>query len=85
MQSYPYGDRNLLQWKYEQCGITITSSHVRSVLSVLERTLDRHSLAAGVAAPLGILLSPTMGAILMSVSTVVVSIKAMLLRHVRLS
>ncbi len=42
-------------------------------------------LAAGVAAPFGILLSPAVGAILMSVSTVVVSINAMLLRRVRLS
>ena len=42
-------------------------------------------LAAGVAAPIGILLSPAVGAILMSVSTVVVSINAMLLRRVRLS
>lgn len=42
-------------------------------------------LAAGVAASFGILLSPALGAILMSVSTVVVSINAMLLRHIRLS
>lgn len=42
-------------------------------------------LAAGVAAPLGILLSPAVGAIFMSVSTVVVSINAMLLRRVRLN
>ncbi|BDA73910.1 heavy metal translocating P-type ATPase [Calothrix sp. PCC 7716] len=42
-------------------------------------------LAAGVAAPFGILLSPAVGAILMSVSTVVVSINAMLLRRIRLS
>ncbi|MGB8701821.1 MAG: heavy metal translocating P-type ATPase [Thermosynechococcaceae cyanobacterium] len=42
-------------------------------------------LAAGVAAPFGILLSPAVGAILMSVSTVVVSINAMLLRRTHLS
>jgi P-type Cu2+ transporter len=42
-------------------------------------------LAAGIAAPIGILLSPAVGAILMSVSTVVVSINAMLLRRLRLS
>ena len=42
-------------------------------------------LAAGIAAPFGILLSPAVGAILMSVSTVVVSINAMLLRRTRLS
>ncbi|MEA5452587.1 heavy metal translocating P-type ATPase [Leptolyngbya sp. CCNP1308] len=41
-------------------------------------------LAAGVAAPFGFLLSPAVGAGLMSVSTVVVSINAMLLRRVRL-
>lgn len=41
-------------------------------------------LAAGVAYPLGILLSPAVGAILMSISTVVVSINAMLLRRVKL-
>jgi P-type Cu2+ transporter len=42
-------------------------------------------LAAGIGATFGILLSPAVGAILMSVSTVVVSINAMLLRRVRLS
>jgi P-type Cu2+ transporter len=42
-------------------------------------------LAAGIAAPVGILLSPAVGAILMSVSTVVVSINAMLLRRTRWS
>jgi P-type Cu2+ transporter len=41
-------------------------------------------LAAGVAYPLGILLSPAVGALFMSISTVVVSINAMLLRRVRL-
>lgn len=41
-------------------------------------------LAAGVAYPLGILLTPAVGAILMTVSTVVVSINAMLLRRVRI-
>ena len=40
-------------------------------------------LAAGIAAPFGIILSPAVGAILMSISTVVVSINAMLLRRVR--
>ncbi len=42
-------------------------------------------LAAGIAAPVGILLSPAVGAILMTVSTVVVSINAILLRRVCLS
>jgi P-type Cu2+ transporter len=42
-------------------------------------------LAAGVAYPLGIFLSPAVGALFMSVSTVVVSINAMLLRRVKLS
>jgi P-type Cu2+ transporter len=42
-------------------------------------------LAAGIAAPLGILLTPAIGAILMSVSTVVVSINAMLLRRIKLN
>ncbi|MGG6295694.1 heavy metal translocating P-type ATPase [Leptolyngbya sp. AN02str] len=41
-------------------------------------------LAAGVAYPLGILLSPAVGALFMSVSTVVVAINAMLLRRVKL-
>ena len=41
-------------------------------------------LAAGIAAPFGIILSPAVWAILMSISTVVVSINAMLLRRVRL-
>ena len=41
-------------------------------------------LAAGVGATFGIILSPAVGAVLMSISTVVVSINAMLLRRVRL-
>lgn len=41
-------------------------------------------LAAGVLAPWGILLSPAVGAVLMSVSTVIVAINAQLLRRVRL-
>jgi Cu2+-exporting ATPase len=41
-------------------------------------------LAARIAAPFGIILSPAVGAVLMSISTVVVSINAMLLRRVRL-
>ncbi|WP_435097885.1 copper-translocating P-type ATPase [Halorubrum sp. N11] len=42
-------------------------------------------LAAGVLAPIGILLSPAVGAILMSLSTVIVAINAQLLRRVDLS
>lgn len=42
-------------------------------------------LAAGVLAPWGILLSPAVGAVLMSVSTIVVAINAQLLRTQRLS
>ncbi|MCC6610053.1 MAG: heavy metal translocating P-type ATPase [Burkholderiales bacterium] len=41
-------------------------------------------LAAGVAARWGILLSPAMGAVLMSVSTIIVAINAQLLRRARL-
>ncbi len=40
-------------------------------------------LAAGVLAPVGILLSPAVGAVLMSLSTVIVAINAQLLRRVR--
>lgn len=42
-------------------------------------------LAAGVAYPLGILLSPAVGAVLMSLSTVIVAINAVLLRRVKLA
>jgi P-type Cu2+ transporter len=42
-------------------------------------------LAAGVLAPLGILLSPAVGALLMSLSTVIVAINANLLRRLALS
>jgi Cu2+-exporting ATPase len=42
-------------------------------------------LAAGIAYPLGILLSPAVGALFMSISTVIVSINALLLRRVKLS
>lgn len=41
-------------------------------------------LAAGVLAPFGILLSPAVGAVLMSISTIVVAINAQLLRGVKL-
>lgn len=42
-------------------------------------------LAAGVAAPAGILLSPAVGALLMSLSTVMVAFNAMLLRRIDIS
>ncbi|MFP9190397.1 heavy metal translocating P-type ATPase [Natronosalvus vescus] len=42
-------------------------------------------LAAGLLAPIGILLSPAVGAILMSASTVIVAVNAQLLRRVELS
>jgi Cu2+-exporting ATPase len=42
------------------------------------------SLAAGVLAPLGILLTPAVGALFMSLSTVIVAINAQFLRRVRL-
>jgi Cu2+-exporting ATPase len=42
-------------------------------------------LAAGVLAPVGVLLSPAVGAILMSLSTIIVAINAQLLRRIRLS
>jgi Cu2+-exporting ATPase len=38
-------------------------------------------LAAGVLAPVGVLLSPAAGAVLMSLSTVIVAINAQLLRR----
>jgi|GEM_PF-3249733 Cu2+-exporting ATPase len=41
-------------------------------------------LAAGVAYPLGIMVSPVLAAVFMTVSTVVVSINAILLRRVKL-
>lgn len=41
-------------------------------------------LAAGVAAPLGFLLSPAVGAVLMSLSTIIVALNAQLLRRVKL-
>jgi len=41
-------------------------------------------LAAGVLAPLGILLSPAIGAVLMSLSTVIVAVNAQLLRRTTL-
>jgi Cu2+-exporting ATPase len=41
-------------------------------------------LAAGVLAPLGVLLSPAVGAVLMSLSTIVVALNAQLLRRLEL-
>jgi Cu2+-exporting ATPase len=42
-------------------------------------------LAAGVLAPWGLVLSPAVGAVLMSVSTIIVAINAQLLRRAALS
>jgi len=42
-------------------------------------------LAAGLLAPFGILLSPAVGALFMSVSTIIVALNAQLLRRVRLA
>lgn len=42
-------------------------------------------LAAGVLAPVGVLLSPAVGALLMSLSTIIVAANAMMLRRVRLA
>lgn len=42
-------------------------------------------LAAGVLAPLGIVLNPAVGAVLMSLSTIIVALNAQLLRRVKLS
>jgi Cu2+-exporting ATPase len=42
-------------------------------------------LAAGVLAPVGILLSPALGALFMSVSTIIVAINAQLLRRERIA
>ncbi|MEP6765720.1 MAG: heavy metal translocating P-type ATPase, partial [Gemmatimonadaceae bacterium] len=42
-------------------------------------------LAAGVLAPWGVVLTPAVGAVLMSISTIVVAVNAQLLRRVRLS
>ena len=41
-------------------------------------------LAAGILAPIGILLSPALGAVFMSLSTVIVALNAQLLRRLRL-
>jgi Cu2+-exporting ATPase len=41
-------------------------------------------LAAGVLAPWGVLLSPAVGAVLMSMSTIIVAVNAQLLRRARL-
>jgi P-type Cu2+ transporter len=41
-------------------------------------------LAAGVLAPIGILLSPAVGAVLMSLSTIIVALNAQLLRRLDL-
>ena len=40
-------------------------------------------LAAGILAPFGILLSPAFGAVLMSLSTIIVAINAQLIRRTR--
>jgi Cu2+-exporting ATPase len=42
-------------------------------------------LAAGILAPVGIILSPAVGALLMSISTIVVAVNAQFLRGLRLA
>jgi Cu2+-exporting ATPase len=42
-------------------------------------------LAAGILAPWGVLLSPALGAVFMSLSTVIVAINAQLLRRLNLA
>ena len=42
-------------------------------------------LAAGVLAPIGVVLPPAMGAVLMSISTIVVALNAQLLRRLDFS
>ena len=51
---------------------------------IIERPFVAIPLAAGVLANWGILLSPAVGAVLMSVSTIVVAINAQLLRRTAL-
>ena len=46
--------------------------------------MDAVRVAAGVLAPAGILLSPAIGTLLMSVSTAVVALNAQLLRRARM-
>lgn len=46
---------------------------------------DSDPQAAGILAPWGILMPPAVGAILMSISTIIVAISAQLLRRVDLS
>lgn len=43
-----------------------------------------HPLAAGVLAPWGLVLTPAVGAVLMSLSTIIVALNAQLLRRARL-
>ncbi|MDQ4076495.1 MAG: hypothetical protein M3220_09645 [Chloroflexota bacterium] len=42
-------------------------------------------LAAGILAPVGILLSPAVGAVLMSLSTIIVAVNAQLLRRTQIA
>lgn len=50
------------------------------VSTTLSFPLFSYALAAGILAPAGIVLSPAVGAVLMSVSTVIVAINAMTLK-----
>ena len=43
------------------------------------------ALAAGILAPVGFILSPAVGAVLMSLSTIIVAINAQTLRHTQLA
>ena len=54
------------------------------MFEALQFEFMRNALAAGVLAPLGILLSPAVGALLMSLSTVIVAINAQLLKRTEL-
>ena len=53
-------------------------------VSMVVQVVFWFSLAAGVLAPIGFVLSPAVGAILMSASTIVVALNAQLLRRINL-
>jgi hypothetical protein len=56
-------------------------SELQNLIWASRHNVNALPLAAGVLAPFGVLISPAVGAILMSVSTIIVALSAQLLRR----
>ena len=73
-----------IRYEYNAPGIEVRGNKLASWDPARGRLVYPGEVSAGVLAPWGFVLSPAVGAVLMSASTVIVAINAQLLRRVRL-